>query len=97
MIGRFPVPRFRCQRRGPTRPRGSTFSVLPAALVPRRQLSRALMLQVRDLVRLSGSVAEVLDALAATERGTGGALVLEATTVYRVLDLMAHNRGTWAQ
>ncbi len=86
LIERFPIPRFRCRRRGPLRAKAVTFSVLPAALVPRRRFSLALMLLIVHLVGRRPSIPQVLDDLAERERGT---LVVEETTVYRLLSLFA--------
>ncbi len=89
VIERFPIPRFRCRRRGPFQAKAATFSVLPAALVPRRRFSLPLMLLIVDHVGRRRSIPQVLDDLAERERGTRGALVVEETTVSRLLSLFA--------
>ncbi len=85
VIERFPIPRFRCRHRGRRQPEAATFSVLPAALVPRQRFSLPLMLLILDLVRRRTSTPEVLDRLAAIDRGSRGALLVEETTIHRVL------------
>lgn len=89
VIERFPIPRFRCQRRGPFRSEAATFSVLPAELVPRRRFSLPLMLLIVDLVGRRRSIPQVLDDLAERERGTRGVLLVEEATVFRLLSLFA--------
>lgn len=86
---RFPIPRFRCSRRGPRRPKAATFSVLPAALAPRRRLSVPLMLHVVGLLQEHATVPRSLDRLGATWRADGDSLFLDEVAVYRVLELFA--------
>lgn len=89
VIERFPIPRFRCRRRGRCPPlRWRTFSLLPAALVPRRRFSLSLMLFILNLLRDGASVPQVLDQLAAPD-GSRRALLLEETAIYRLLALFA--------
>lgn len=40
------IPRFRCRGRGPGRPRGRSFSVLPEEVIPRRRWSLGFVLKV---------------------------------------------------
>lgn len=89
VIKRFPIPRFRCRRHGQCQPEAVTFSVLPAALVPRRCFSLPLMLLILDLIRLRASIPGVLDHLAAIDGGPSEALLVEEIRVYRVLCLFA--------
>jgi hypothetical protein len=81
VIERFPVPRFRCRCPG----KAATFSVLPSALVPRRRFSLPLMLLILELNRRRLSISKILDHLAESDLGSRGALLVEATTIYRVL------------
>ncbi len=86
----FPVPRFRCRRRGPRRPEAVTFSVLPAQLVPRRRLSLPLMLWLVSLLGAAQrSVEQVLDALASATAAAPEPLVLDAVALYRILTLFS--------
>jgi hypothetical protein len=82
VIERFPIPRFRC------RGKSATFSVLPTALVPRRRFSLPLMLLILDLLRQRLSISKILDHLAESDLGPRGALLVEATTIYRVLAIL---------
>jgi hypothetical protein len=84
VIERFPIPRFRCRRPG----KAVTFSVLPSALVPRRRFSLPLMRLILDLIRQRLSISKVLDHLAESDLGPREALLVEATTIYRVLAVL---------
>ena len=84
VIERFPIPRFRCRCPG----KAATFSVLPSALVPRRRFSLPLMLLILDLIHRRLSISKILDHLAASDLGSRGALLVEATTIYRVLAIL---------
>lgn len=85
-IRRFPIPRFRCRAKGPRRPTGVTFSVLPAELLPRRAFSLASILGILDLfLRSKRSTREVLDRLA--ELFSQGPWYPEPITLYRLLHL----------
>jgi hypothetical protein len=88
VIERFPIPRFRCRRRG----KAATFSVLPSALVPRRRFSLPLMFLILDLHRRRWSMRRILDHLAASDRGSRGALLVEAIAIYRVLAIVPRVR-----
>lgn len=86
----FPVPRFRCRRRGRPRLPDVTFSVLPAALVPRRRWSVELMSWVVERLAVARrSVGSVLDELAAGARGCPDAVVVDGLALYRTLELFA--------
>lgn len=87
LIDRLPVPRFRCRRRGPRQPDATTFSVLPATVVPRRHFSLPLMLRVFDLVARRPSIPRVLDDLAAVPGAR--ALFIEEVAVFRLLSFFA--------
>jgi hypothetical protein len=93
VLTHFPVPRFRCRRRGPSSPGDRTFSVLPVALVPRRRFSLPLMLQIVNLRRSGRSIGGMLDDLAQSDRGAAGALLIEEVAVYRVLSLLSSTRS----
>jgi hypothetical protein len=88
-VERFPIPRFRCRKRGQGPCEDVTFSVIPLEIVPRRRLSLGLMLRILTLLGLGHSVPQVLDRLAAMDRGGGEALLLEEIMIYRVLALFA--------
>lgn len=92
-VDRLPIPRFRCQRRGPCESGPKTFSVLPACLVPRRRYSLALMLRILDLVATRPSIAAVLDELAAGDRSASEILLIDGVAVYRLLRLFARAYG----
>jgi hypothetical protein len=82
----FPIPRFRCRRRGPGKPEDVTFSVLPALLAPRRRWSVALMLWVvEQAAMLRRSISQVQTALAELP----SEVVVDEVAVYRVLHLFA--------
>jgi hypothetical protein len=82
----FPVPRFRCQRKGPIKDGDVTFSVLPAAIAPRRRWCVALMTWVVGLVTgAGGSVCQAVAGLAKLPWD----VAVEPVTVYRVVDLFA--------
>lgn len=67
-----------------------TFSVLPSELVPRRRFSLALMKWIVQLAGEAGrTLTEVLDELAAADRGGHDALVVEEPAVYRILLLFS--------
>lgn len=67
-----------------------TFSVLPAALVPRRRWSLGLLRWlVERVAQGAGSVPAALDALAALGRAPVDALTVEPVVVYRALHLFA--------
>lgn len=87
---RFPVPRFLCREKGPQRPEARTFSVLPAALVPRRRFSLPLMLWLLNLVLEGGqSVRQALDRLAEACRQLGDPLCPDEAAVHRLIDLFS--------
>lgn len=82
----FGVPRFLCRRRGPRRSRHVTFSVLPAALLPRRRFSLALLRRIVLLVAEgSRKLSQVLDELAGADQGGRDALVVEELALSRSL------------
>lgn len=86
----FPIPRFRCRRRGPRTPRAATFSVLPVELVPRRRASLPLMVWILDhLLEAGRSMRSVLDALADAGRSSPRPWYPEAPAVYRMVRLFA--------
>jgi hypothetical protein len=88
---RFPIPRFRCRRRGAGKAKDVTFSVLPASLAPRRQWSVALMLWVVELAaELKRTITQVQTALAELPFE----VVVDEVTVYRVVHLFA---GLWSR
>lgn len=90
----FPVPRFLCRRKGPRRPQPRTFSVLPAALVPRRRFSLPLMLWLLGLVLEGGrSVRQALDRLAEECRQAGEPLCPDEAAVYRLIELFSGAYG----
>lgn len=88
-VERFPIPRFRCRRRGQGRCEGVTFSVIPPEIVPRRRLSLHLMLRILSLLDLGLPVSQALDRLAVLDGESGEALLLEEIMIYRVLALFA--------
>lgn len=87
----FPVPRFRCRRRGPRRDCDSvTFSVLPSELVPRRRCSLPLMLLILELLLIAGhSMDRVLDDLAKRFERSPRPWIPDPVTVYRLVHLFA--------
>jgi hypothetical protein len=87
---RFPVVRFRCLRRGPKQARDVTFSVLPAAVVPRRRLSLELMQWLVGRVTEGGrAISRVLDEAARLGGDSRPPLLLEEVTIQRLLVLFA--------
>ena len=85
----FPVPRFRCQQRGPRETSAVTFSVLPAELVSRRRPSLPLMLRILEWLLVSNrSIRSILDTLAESDPSETPWLP-EAPTIYRILHLFA--------
>lgn len=92
----FPVPRFRCRRRGPRRAEAVTFSVLPAELVPRRRFSLPLMVWlVKGLSVAQRSVEQLLDALAAASQAAPEPLAPDAVVIYRILTLFSGVYWRW--
>lgn len=90
VIPDFPVPRFRCRGNGPRVPAAATFSVLPSELVARRLCSLPFMLAVLQPFLISGcSMRQVLDEIADSFRGAAVAWLAEATTIYRMVRLLA--------
>ena len=87
---RFPVVRFRCRRRGPDRPREVTFSVLPAQVVPRRRFSLGLMSRIVQLLgKGKGTMRQALDQVAVWGSPQSEALLMEETTLHRILLLFS--------
>lgn len=93
-VDRLPIPRFRCQRRGPLKSGPRTFSVLPSSLVPRRRYCRRLMLRILDLVATRPSIEAVLDEMATWDDSASGLLLVDGAAVYRLLRLFAARRRT---
>lgn len=92
---RFPIPRFRCSRRGQREPEAVTFSVLPDQLLPRRSLSLPLMLWLLyRFVGLRASISQVLDELAALFAESSRLWFPDASIIYRSIRLfaLAHRR-----
>lgn len=89
----FPIPRFRCRRRGPRDPDAVTFSVLPTELVARRRASLPLMLRILELLLVSRcSIRSILDSLAEKDHSETPWLP-EAPAIYRILHLFAAAEG----
>lgn len=85
----FPVPRFRCQRKGPADRNAVTFSVLPAELVSRHRWSLALMLRVLKPLLAGLSIGAVLDTFSEVFRQGQEPCCPEVTSLYRVLRLFS--------
>jgi hypothetical protein len=67
-----------------------TFSVLPAVLVPRRRFSLGLLIRIVLLIGAgTGRLTQVLDELAAGDRGGHDALMLEELGLSRSLRLFS--------
>lgn len=101
LVEDFPVPRFRCRRRGPKAAPAVTFSVLPADLVTRRLCSLPFMLWVLELFLVADrSMSKVLDAITASFFGGALPWLAEAATVYRMVRLFSYvatrlERSAW--
>lgn len=86
----FPIPRFRCRRRGPRTPEAVTFSVLPAQLVSRRRCSLPLMLWILELFLVADqSMDTVLDRLAERFAGSSRPWFPDPLVVYRLVHLFS--------
>jgi hypothetical protein len=83
----FPIPRFKCRRKGPAEPQSSTFSVLPAELISRRGASLPLVVRILSLFLSEGSMTRTLDALAETNDTPSSTWFPEPATLYRLVRL----------
>jgi hypothetical protein len=90
----FPVPRFKCRRKGARCPGSVTFSVLPSQLVSRRRVCLPLVVRVLSLFLDCDSLARALDALSDADGAAPVAWFPERVTVYRLvrLSLRAEHR-----
>lgn len=81
----FPVPRFRCRRRGRSQAVAVTFSVLPSTLMPCKRPTLPLLLHILSLWLLShSSIADTLDKVATCFRHMPQPWVPEHPTLYRM-------------
>lgn len=85
----FPIPRFKCRRKGPAEPRSTTFSVLPAELISRRGASLPLLVRILSLFLDEGSMTRTLDALAVANDSPSSTWFPEPATLYRLIRLSA--------
>ncbi len=90
----FPVPRFRCRRRGTRPAEAVTFSVLPVELVPRRRASLPLMLWILRLLLAGGhTVHDALDALADSFSHRERPWLPDPPVIHRIVTLFAAAAG----
>lgn len=90
---KFPVPRFRCRKRGPRPSSAATFSVLPEQLLPRKQPSLSLAVWMMGrLVVEAVSLSKLLDELADAFHRCPEPWLPEVSTIYRLLRLFARAR-----
>lgn len=87
VFDRFPIPRFKCRRKGPIKSPSVTFSILPAELISNHGISLPLATRLLALFLRKDSMADTLDAFAESSSASPDQWFPEPATIYRLVRL----------